>query len=149
MKATEVPQEESMLEGNRRACYAQDERGRYIVVPSRGWEVEKIVNAQAVDQVRRIVENARDRALSGVASPLEYHMARCQMTVALLAANTGIWRMRVRRHLKPAVFVRLKTELLGRYADALGIDVETLRRVPRSGNLAGDDGGGNGDAPGI
>ncbi len=137
MKATDVPQEESMLEGNRRACYAQDDAGHYIVVPSRGWEVEKIVNAQAVDQVRQALENARQQVERGLASPLAYHMARCQMTVALLSANAGIWRLRVRRHLKPEVFARLKPELLARYAQALGISVETLSTIPAPPTGAG------------
>lgn len=130
MKTTEVPQEESMLEGNRRACYAEDDAGRYVVVPSRGWAVEKIVNSQAIDQVRKTLENARLQVERGLASPLAYHMARCQMSVGLLAANSGIWRLRVRHHLKPAVFARLKPELLQRYADALGISVEALSTIP-------------------
>jgi len=149
MKSTEVPQQESMLEGHRRACYAQDERGRYVVVPSRGWEVEKIVNAQAVEQVRRTLELARERVQRGLASPLEYHMARCQMTVGLLAANTGLWRLRVRRHLRPRVFARLKIELLRRYADALGTSVEALCSVPAIAAAGGDGGNSGGNAHGI
>ena len=130
MKIDQVPQETSMLEGHQRACYAVDANGRYVVVGSRGWEVEKVVNAQAVDEVRRVIEDARERVLRGAASPLAYHMARCQMDVALLAANTGMWRLRVRRHLKPAVFAALKPALLQRYADALGLTVDALRALP-------------------
>jgi hypothetical protein len=130
MKIDEVPQEESMLEGHQRACYAVDDQGRYVVVGSTGWEVEKVVNAQAVDEVRRAIDDARDRVLRGEASALAYHMARCQMDASLLAANTGIWSLRVRRHLKPAVFAALKPALLARYADALGLTVDELRAVP-------------------
>ena len=119
-----------MLEGHQRACYAVDANGRYAVVGSRGWEVEKVVNAQAVDEVRRVIEDARERVLRGAASPLAYHMACCQMDVGLLAANTGMWRLRVRRHLKPAVFAALKPALLQRYADALGLTVDALRAMP-------------------
>ena len=130
MKIDPVPQETSMLEGHQRTCYAVDANGRYVVVGSRGWEVEKVVNAQAVDEVRRVIEDARERVLRGEASPLAYHMARCQMDVGLLAANTGIWRLRVWRHLKPAVFASLKRALLQRYADALGMSVDALRAMP-------------------
>jgi hypothetical protein len=130
MKIDEVPQEESMLEGHQRACYAVDAAGRYVVVGSIGWEVEKVVNSQAVDEVRRVIDAARDRVLRGEASVLAYHMARCQMTIGLLAANTGIWSLRVRRHLKPAVFAGLDPSLLARYADALGITVAELQRMP-------------------
>lgn len=130
MKTDEVPQEESMLEGHQRACYAVDASGRYVVVGSAGWEVEKVVNAQAVEEVRRAIDAAYERVRRGEASALAYHMACCQMDVGLLAANTGIWSLRVRRHLKPAVFAALKPALLARYADALGLTVEALCRVP-------------------
>lgn len=132
MKINEVPQEVSMLEGHQRACYAVDDTGRYVVVGSTGWEVEKVVNAQAVDEVRRAIDAAAGRVRRGEASALAYHMACCQMDVGLLAANTGIWSLRVRRHLKPAVFAALKPALLARYAEALGLTVEALCRMPDS-----------------
>ena len=119
-----------MLGEHRRACYAVDERGRYVLVASRGWEVEKVVNAQAIDEIRAQVESIRRQARRGEVSPLAYHMARCQMTHALLAANAGLWGWRVKRHLKPRHFARLGRPLLQRYADALGMTVEALRQVP-------------------
>lgn len=130
MKAKDVPQDDSILEGHRRACYAVDDVGRYRVVPSRGWEVEKIVNQLAVGDIQRALEQTRQRALVGTASALEYHMQRCQMDVGMLAANTGLWRWRVRRHLRPDVFPHLNTDLLQRYANVLRLDADALKRVP-------------------
>jgi len=130
MKADEVPQDDSVLGDHRRAVYATDARGRYVAVASRGWEVEKIVNAQANEEIRATVEAARLRVRAGRASALEYYMLRAQMTPGLLASYAGLASLRVRWHLRPAVFRRLPTALLRRYADALGIDVETLRVVP-------------------
>jgi hypothetical protein len=134
MKARDVPQEDSILEGHRRACYALDDSGHYTVVASRGWEVEKIVNGVANADLREELEQVRRRVVAGRASPLEYHMQRCQMTPALLAANTGqsgIWGgWRVRRHLRPGVFAKLDDALLARYAVALRVTVEELKRVP-------------------
>ncbi|MBI5561666.1 MAG: hypothetical protein HY894_02250 [Deltaproteobacteria bacterium] len=130
MKAKEVPQEDSILEGNRRACYAQDETGKYVVVPSRGWEVEKIINAQTHVEIDRSIEEARQEVMNGAASPLLYHMRSRQMTVSLLAATAGVWSWRVKRHLKPGPFASLDGAMLGRYAEALGISVEELNTVP-------------------
>ncbi len=59
-------------------------------------------------------------------SPLEYHMYHARMDIALLSQATGLWRWRVQRHLKPRVFARLPRSVLRRYAEALGISVETL-----------------------
>jgi hypothetical protein len=130
VKAEQVPQEESMLEDKRRACYALDANGQYVIVPSKGWEVEKIVNAQANAEVMASIKKAQRDVLEGRASPLAYHMATRQMDVALLAANAGIWSLRVRRHLKPAIFNQLPQCLLQRYADALNLNVQQLRVVP-------------------
>jgi hypothetical protein len=130
MRIKDVPQDESILEGHQRACYAIDDNGRYKVVPSKGWEVETIVNGQAVTALREELEDTRRRVLAGLASPLEYHMQRCQMTPAMLAANAGLWAWRVRRHLKPAVFATLNQKLLARYADTLRMTVDDLKRVP-------------------
>ena len=134
MKAKDVPQEDSILEGHRRACYALDDTGHYTVVASKGWEVEKIVNGVANADLREQLEQVRRRVVAGTASPLEYHMQRCQMTPPMLAANTGqsgIWgNWRVRRHLKPDVFATLSAVLLTRYAEALRLTVDELRRVP-------------------
>jgi hypothetical protein len=51
------------------------------------------------------------------------------MDVGLLSQVTGVWRWRVRRHLKPAGFARLPPALKLRYAEALGISSEALDRV--------------------
>ena len=51
------------------------------------------------------------------------------MDVELLSQITGLWRWRVRRHLKPAAFARLPPALKTRYAEALGITPEALEKV--------------------
>jgi hypothetical protein len=130
MRVKDVPQDPSILEGHQRACYAQDDSGRYTVVPSKGWDVETIVNGQAVDALREELERTRLRVLAGRASPLEYHMQRCQMTPSLLATNARLWTWRVRRHLKPETFAGLAPRLLARYADTLRMTVAELQQVP-------------------
>ena len=119
-----------MLEGHQRACYALDEQGRYVVVGSIGWEVEKVVNGQANDEVRAAIVTALARVRAGELSALAYHMARRQMDVAMLAGYSGISRLRIRWHLRPRVFARLPEALLRRYADALLLPVDELRRIP-------------------
>jgi hypothetical protein len=41
-----------------------------------------------------------------------------------------VWRWRIRRHFRPTIFARLGPKLLQRYADTLGISVDTLRQLP-------------------
>ena len=127
MRESEVPQEGSRtLAGHRKAVYAVAENGKLRLVPSRGWEVEEIVTRQAVEDLERRAEQARARVLAGESSPLEYHMYRARMDLELLSQTTGLWRWRVRRHFKPAVFASLPLALKQRYAAALGVSVEDL-----------------------
>jgi hypothetical protein len=130
MRADEVPQDDNTIfEGGRKAMYALDRSGRYTVVASTGWEVEQTVTQQAVEALQRQAEAARQACLAGRASPLEYHMYRRRMDIDLLAQTTGLWRWRIRRHFRPAVFARLPATMLERYAQALGIEAKELHDV--------------------
>ncbi|MEJ2060456.1 MAG: hypothetical protein P8Y64_08210 [Gammaproteobacteria bacterium] len=131
MKKDEVPQYPNpVLRGERKAVYAVDEKGDIGVVATAGWEVEEIITTLAVDDFREQAEAALARARRGETSPLEYHMYACRMDLPTLAQSTGLARWRVRRHLKARVFARLSPSLLARYAEALGLDVEALKRLP-------------------
>jgi hypothetical protein len=131
MDASKVPQDDNAaLGGHRKAVYAKGADGRIVAVESRGWEVEEIVNRQAVDALRDLAEAARTRVLAGTSSPLEYWMYVRRMDPQLLAQASGLWLWRVRRHLRPAVFARLSPRLLQRYADALGLTADQIRHLP-------------------
>lgn len=130
MLDSEVPQEgNSTLGGHRKAMYARGTDGKLHIVQSAGWEVEEIVTKQAVDDLLRLTENARQRVLAGLTSPLEYHMYRVRMDVPLLSQASGIWQWRIRRHFRPAVFAGLSASLLTTYADAMGMTVDQLKKA--------------------
>ena len=131
MKKDEVPQDSRPeYGGERRAVYAIDESGHYATVASAGWRADEIVNQQAVDEYRRLADDALARARAGTASPLEFHMYDRRMELETLAQATGLWRWRVRRHLQPGRFAQLAPPLQQRYADALGVSVEQLGQLP-------------------
>ena len=130
MLDSEVPQEgNSTLGGHRKAMYARGTDGKLHIVQSAGWEVEEIVTKQAVDDLLRLTEEARQRVLAGQTSPLEYHMYRVRMDVPLLSQASGIWQWRIRRHFRPAIFAGLSASLLATYADAMGMAVEQLKKA--------------------
>lgn len=127
MDVDQVPQEGNRtLGGHRKALYARGADGQLGLVASRGWEAEEIVTRQAVEELERLAADARQRARAGTGSALEYHMYKARMDSLMLAQVTGLWHWRVRRHLRPEVFRRLRPALLARYAEALGIDAATL-----------------------
>jgi hypothetical protein len=131
MKKSEVPQDSRPeYGGERRAVYAVDDQGHYATVPSAGWRADEVVNQQAVEEYRRLAQDALARARAGAASALEFHMYDRRMEVASLAQATGLWRWRVRRHLRPGAFARLAPALRERYAEALGVAADALERLP-------------------
>ena len=130
MLTNEVPQEgNATLGGHRKALYARGANGRLRIVQSVGWEVEEIVTRQAVEDLNRLAEEARQRVASGLTSALEYHMHKARMDVALLAQTTGLWQWRIRRHFRPAVFASLSPALRQRYAEAMGIGADRLDKA--------------------
>lgn len=130
MLESEVPQEGNVtLGGHRKAVYARGADGKLQIVQSAGWEVEEIVTRQAVDDLNRLAEEARQRVIAGQTSALEYHMHKARMDLPMLAQTTGLWQWRIRRHFRPAVFTRLSPALLERYASVMGVSSEQLKKV--------------------
>lgn len=132
MKVTEVPQDITYYEGKKRACYALNDEGKYVVVTSAGWNVEAVVNGLAVDEMAFLLEETRKAVLSGRKSPLCYYMELRQMNPEILAKTAGMATFRVKRHLRPEIFAKLKPAVLNRYAKALAVSPEELTTVPQS-----------------
>lgn len=131
MDIESVPQEgNATLGGHRKAIYARDAHGRFVIIPSRGWEAEEIVTCHAVDAFRVRAEAVRQRVAAGTASPLEYWMHERRMDPTLLSQASGFWQWRVRRHLRPSGFAGLSAKQIEAYAQALGLSVAGLRQVP-------------------
>ena len=130
MLDSDVPQEvNATLGGHRKAVYARGADGKLHIVQSTGWEVEEIVTRQAVDDLNRLADEARLRAIAGQTSALEYHMHKARMDLTMLAQTTGFWQWRIRRHFRPAIFARLPAKILARYAGVMGLTVEQLNKV--------------------
>jgi hypothetical protein len=131
MDIADVPQEGNRTLGNhRKALYAKDASGRMVLVASKGSEVDEAVTLQALERLHAFAEDARKRCLVGQVAPLEFWMWTQRMDLPLLSQATGIWQWRIRRHMRPRVFARLSSELLQRYAQALGLRVEQLQQLP-------------------
>ncbi|BCR03204.1 hypothetical protein DESUT3_02730 [Desulfuromonas versatilis] len=130
MKREDVPQDAAIFGQWHGICYALDDEGRYVLTPSAGWDPANVANLQAWEVIAEEIREAIEAVRSGTASPLAFHMARCQMDVGLLASYAHLPRWRVRRHLRPAVYARLKPELRARYARVFGVAPEHLDQIP-------------------
>lgn len=130
MKTNEIPQDESALKNfTKEVCYAKNSDGNYETVLSKGWDVKK----DALDAAWNDIEIQKEKAIiafnEGVKSPLYFHMLNNLMDISLLAQYSGYWKITINRHMKPAVFNKLKNAKLKVYADLFKISIQDLKEI--------------------
>ncbi len=132
MEQDRVPQDNiSTYADNKKVMYATDRSGNYSIIASSGWEIEEEATLQAVREMKRLAREAYALAAKGERSPLFFHMYDRRMDLQVLAEATGLFKWRIKRHFRPAVFRKLPEKILLRYSDALGIPRQTLCNLPQ------------------
>lgn len=131
MKKNEVPQDKSNLESAnfKELCYAVDENGEYTTELSTGWSPKTIALNNAIEALSERISASKQRVKDHKVSPLEYYMELHKMDLPILASYVGIWKWRVKRHFRPAVFKNLNNKTLQKYADVFDITIEELQRT--------------------
>ena len=131
MKKGDVPQDLVYFKDNviRDIMYAVDESGHYTPVISDGWKVKNDALGFVWDDIREQCEEIRSKVLAGEVSPLAYHMNRSLLDTGLLAAYSGVSKRKIRKHLKHDEFMKTDEQTLKKYADAMRMTVEELKRV--------------------
>ncbi|MFP9115959.1 hypothetical protein ACLI1A_18625 [Flavobacterium sp. RHBU_3] len=129
MKESEVPQDRSNIETTnmRELCYATDDKGNYTTALSSGWEPKTIALSNSIEDIKERTEAARLQVINNEVSPIAYFMELNKMDVGILAGYVGMWKWRIKRHFKPAVFAGLNDKVLQKYADAFLITTEQLK----------------------
>jgi hypothetical protein len=127
MKKEDLPQDDGALNKlTRELCYVQDEKGNYVTELSTGWEVKAKALDAAWKDIDSRIEHVRQSALKGEVSPVSYFMELRLMDLDILSAYTGIWKWRIRRHLKPEIFKTLSDRTLLKYARAFNVSLPNL-----------------------
>jgi hypothetical protein len=130
MKKQEIPHDLGALgKITKEVCYAVDDNGQYSAELSEGWEVKSEALEVAWDDVTHRINQARQSVLDERASPLLFFMERKLMDVPIVAAYTGFWKWRVKRHLKPSVFKKLSDRTLQRYAEVFECSVADIKTM--------------------
>ena len=131
MKKENMPnQPHEIYEGETKGVYTVNADGKYELSRTAGWEPETIALTQALEEIDRLSQQALIKVQQGISSPLEYHMCAQRMDLATLAAAVGKFQWQVKRHFKPANFVKLTQQQIETYAAVLGIDADQLNSVP-------------------
>jgi hypothetical protein len=127
MKQTEVPQDNiNVLNGERKALYAFDDNGECVITPSSGWSIEEMATMQAVEEFKRLEQEAYLGFLNKDVSSLAVWMYRRRMSIPTLASCMGYWQWKVKLHLKYSNFKKLKPKVLDLYALTLDISLDQL-----------------------
>ena len=131
MKKNEVPQDKSNLESAnfKELCYAIDENGEYTTELSTGWDPKTIALNNAIEAINERISDSKQRVKDHKVSLLEYYMELHKMDLPILASYAGIWKWRVKRHFRPAIFKNLNNKTLQKYADVFDITIEELQRT--------------------
>ena len=131
MKKNEVPQDKSNLESAnfKELYYAIDENGEYTTELSTGWDPKTIALNNAIEAINERISDSKQRVKDHKVSPLEYYMELHKMDLPILASYAGIWKLRVKRHFRPAIFKNLNNKTLQKYADVFDITIEELQRT--------------------
>jgi len=130
MKKENVPQDMGALgKITKEVCYATDSSGKYVTELSSGWNVKNGALDVAWKDVEERIAKAKQKVLSGEASPLLFFMEYRLMDIEILAGYSGFWQWQVKRHLKADVFKKLSEKKLQKYADAFNVKVEDLKTM--------------------
>lgn len=129
MEKEKVPQDKSNLTKNnvKELLYATDENGEYTTTLSTGWEPKTIALSNSIDEINERIAEAKQQVLNGEVSPVCYYMELNKMDLTILAGYVDMWKWRVKRHFKPAVFAKLNDKTLQKYADAFDISIAELK----------------------
>ncbi len=130
MKKEEVPQDLGSLgKITKEVCYATDDAGKYTTELSKGWDVK--INALDVtwNDIEEKINAAKESVLRNEASPILFFMEKNIMNAAILSSYTGFFKWQIKRHLKPAVFKKLSTKKLSKYAEVFNVSVDELKTM--------------------
>ena len=128
MKKQDLPQDKSALDNfTSEVCYVKNEAGNYETDLSTGWEAKKVALDNAWDDINDRIKEAQQNVRAGISSPIAFFMEEKLMDFTVLSGYTGFWKWQIKRHLKPAVFQKLSTKKLEKYATAFELSVSELK----------------------
>jgi len=130
MKKEELPQDLGALgKITGEVCYVVDESGNYTTVLSNGWEVKSSALEVAWKDVEQRIQEAHRKVLNKEASPILFFMELRVMDIPIVAAYTGFWKWKVKRHLKYDVFQKLSPAKLAKYAELFEVSLDELKTM--------------------
>jgi len=114
---------------SREISYYYDQKGQYDKKVEFREETVKVLVEQHWDVINDRIEEARQKVLTGKASPIVFYMEKTLADPITVSMMSGISLWRVKWHFKPSVLKRLNEKKLKKYADGFNISVEQLKKI--------------------
>jgi hypothetical protein len=109
--------------------YSIDKEGNWNSKLLANWGAKEIITTQTWVIVQERLNAAKEKVLKGEMSPIGFYMVKCIMDIKLCAQFTGLSVWKVKKHMRPCVFINLKPDVLKRYADAFEISVDDMTQL--------------------
>lgn len=122
--------EELIYRNNRELHYSFDPEKGFVARVDFQYHGNQAIIRQGWDAAEYRLKEVSEKISAGKLSPLAWHMEKNLMELPMLSAYTGIMKWRIKRHLKPDIFIKLKPEILARYASAFNISIDELKNPP-------------------
>jgi hypothetical protein len=113
--------------------YVEKEDGNYGPMQTGSYLSGNYLDDYEVKRLH-LEEALRNRLLNGEISMIEYYRVLEDLTVAELASRVRLPKSKVKKHLNPAGFGKVRVESLKRYADVFNIPLSFLLQVVMAGN---------------
>ncbi|TRZ73375.1 MAG: hypothetical protein D4R97_05090 [Bacteroidetes bacterium] len=113
----------------RELLYSYDKDGNFHKTVGYHGEPDRVVLEQAWDLFLERTEEARQKVLTGKASPIVYYMEKILADPMGLSMMAGVPIWMLKLHCRPAFFKRLSEKTLAKYAEAFNITIDQLQNV--------------------
>jgi len=114
--------EELIYRNNRELHYSFDPEKGFSRKIDYQYPGNQVIIQQGWEEVQRRLNEESKLMHEGKLSPLAWYMEKNQMDLSMLSSYTGLMKWKIKRHLRPDVFKKLKPAILARYASAFSVE---------------------------
>lgn len=114
--------DELIYRNNRELHYSFDPEKGFSRKIDYQYPGNQVIIQQGWDEAQRRLDEVSKLVQDGKLSPLAWFMEKNLMDLSMISSYTGLMKWRIKRHLRPDVFKKLKPDILARYASAFNVD---------------------------
>jgi len=129
-KEGKAEKEELIYTYNRELHYSFEPGKGYTRKVDYHYPGNQVIIKQSWDEAESRLKDISSKIRKGQLSPIAFYMEKNLMELPMLSDYTGFMQWRIKRHLKPKVFSKLKPGILLNYASVFNIGVNELMNPP-------------------